>query len=216
MTVLPSSTRTQDTPPRYWVGWLLNAVLPGSGFGYLGRPVCHLGWGLIAGMVGVAAILTAAQLGNLLPLLALPLMWAGALIHYNVMYRRLSARGWPAEAGMAPVVPIAGQVLLSLFLSAILAAAVVPNLLAIRARADDTAAMNCASNIERQQAAYREERGKYAPKSQLTGSYALACDKSLEIMELALPTANTFALRIKRGGTKTYTVTQEGLTSSDF
>ena len=203
--------------PNYALGLLLNIALPGSGFGYLGLWGWHLAWLLMMGLMWLVTALLVAAIQNILVLLLPLLAYLSLLAHYHVTYQRLSPAGFPAVSETSKLILIAGHFILNLAISGILAAVLIPNLLAARARAGDAAIRNCAVSIQIRQKEYRADHQTYAAQAQLSGVYdpGAAC-KSNGVKQLAVPTKDTFALRLTGANNHRYTVTQADVTSSGF
>lgn len=138
-------------PPNYALGFLLNFFLPGAGFSYINRWGWHLGWLAIVFGVQIISLVLAAALGPatarstfLLPLLA----WIAMLVHYHFTYQQGAARGFqpPLNDGVK-VAFIVGQLVIGFFVTGLLAAVLLPNLLGARMRATKAAENAIARNI---------------------------------------------------------------------
>lgn len=124
------------SPPNVALGYLLNVLLPGSGFSYIGRWGWHLGWyailGALASVGVVLSVATGGLLGLLLPLAGFVVM----LVHFGRVYAEQDARRFQPPLELAvKIVLIAGHLFLGLMSTGVLAAVLIPNLLAARTRA---------------------------------------------------------------------------------
>ncbi|PTA67396.1 hypothetical protein [Deinococcus arcticus] len=134
----PAATRA----PSAALGYLLNVLLPGAGFTLINRWGWHLGWfGIQVGLYLVASILSGAT-GTLLPL-ALPFVgFIAMLVHFGRVYAEQRARHFQPPLELAvKLVLILGHFFIGFVLVGILAAVLIPNLLAARTRAQQTGEM---------------------------------------------------------------------------
>ncbi|PNY81637.1 hypothetical protein [Deinococcus koreensis] len=124
------------TAPNAALGYLLNIVLPGAGFTYIGRWGWHLGWfAVLCGLNVVAGILAAAT-GTPIPLI-LPLIgFVVMLVHFGRVYAEGQDRHFrPQLERPIKLALILGHAFLGFMLTGILAAVLIPNLLAARTKA---------------------------------------------------------------------------------
>ncbi|MFB9990835.1 hypothetical protein ACFFLM_02395 [Deinococcus oregonensis] len=141
----PSAPPVVPLRPNYWLGFVLNFLLVGSGFTYINRIGWHFGW--LA--VSAALVVSVGLLATVQPVLGfvgLAVMLAATIamqVHYRATYaHQFSAgrTGQPIRNGLKWGL-IIGHVLLGLiFQVGVIAAILIPNLLAARERAQDTAA----------------------------------------------------------------------------
>ncbi|WP_293911703.1 hypothetical protein [Deinococcus sp.] len=116
MTVPTAPLPVARKAPDYATGLLLNVVLPGSGFSYLGRWGWNLSWTLLLGTLVMLclAINTLSTLGWRLWLLPL-LPYLVMLAHYHRVYRRHHTSGvWPVIGDTARTLLIAGTLVVYL------------------------------------------------------------------------------------------------------
>ncbi|UBV42136.1 hypothetical protein LAJ19_10900 [Deinococcus taeanensis] len=132
---LPSAPATRR-PPSVALGHLLNLLLPGSGFSYIGLIGWHVGWIGILIVLNLLASVVAGLTGSSGALL-LPVAGVGALlVHFGRAYAQREARSFrPDPDNSVKIALIAGHAVLHLFLVGILAAVLIPNLLGARTRA---------------------------------------------------------------------------------
>ncbi|ULH15901.1 hypothetical protein MF271_04530 [Deinococcus sp. KNUC1210] len=145
MSFSPNTALPAKLPPNLLIGFLLNFVLPGSGFTYADQPWWHLGWALLTllsfllGLLGGAALHLPALV--FLPMLAFLVMH----VQYFLTYQRRFPAGAPFS-GLTNNVKwglIGGHAALTVILAvliALLAAILLPNLLNARTRAQEAAA----------------------------------------------------------------------------
>ena len=211
----PSFTSHPARRPNYALGLLLNIALPGSGFGYLGLWGWHLGWWLLIGLMWLATAVLVAVTRHVLALLLPLLAYLGLLAQYHFTYQRLSPAGFPALGDTAKLLLIAGHFVLNLVVSGLLAAVLIPNLLAARVRADDAAVMSCAASLQLRQEEYRTDHKIYAAQTQLSGVYdpGAAC-KFIGVRQLSTPSDKTYRLQLQGLSNTRYSLTPTGVTSS--
>ena len=86
------------------------------------------------------------------------------------------------------------ELLIVIAIIGILAAVLIPNLLAAQKRAYDTAAAACASDIKNKQAIFLIDKNTYATNLKLVGDYATSCDSKVTVTQNTAPTATYFSL----------------------
>lgn len=121
--------------PGYVLGLLLNTVLPGSGFTFIGRWGWHLGWVLV--MYAVFSLSLVLAVSGLPVIFAVPLLGlVGLLLHYHFVYRQQVARDFqPPLQTPVKLILILGHAFLGVVLTGMLGAVLIPNLLGARTRA---------------------------------------------------------------------------------
>lgn len=103
------------------------------------------------------------------------------------------------------------ELLIVIAIIGILAAVLIPNLLAARVRAYNAAAQACAKDIATKQGIYVIDNNTYATVAQLVGDYAPTCDADVVITPGAA-TQTTFSITTRHNsGNTTYTITEQGL-----
>lgn len=159
----PAEARAEKRPPNPVVGQVLNAVLMGSGFTYIG----HWGWHLAWLSIGAALWLVATILGSLLSqaFLILPLLgWLAQFFHFGRVYRAQADRNFqPALDDGVKVALIVAHFALSFMFTGLLAAVLIPNLLGARQRADQAAERAVAMQV------YTDVMARAADKGVQTG-----------------------------------------------
>ncbi|AWT36588.1 hypothetical protein GCM10008956_18410 [Deinococcus arenae] len=140
-TLRPTAAPTPRKAPNLAVGYLLNVLLPGAGFTYIGLVGWHLGWVgilIVSWMIGgVAAATTASPMGMVIPGLA----FVAQLLQFKDAYAARQAQHFrPDLADGVKIGLIAGHAVLnSIAVFGILAAVILPNLLGARERANGAA-----------------------------------------------------------------------------
>lgn len=127
--------RTTLKRPSYALGVLLNLLVPGAGFTYIGVWPLHIAWFFLTPiLLGVAFVLRVQ--GSPLSLAALLGTLALLLFTYHLTYRAQARVAFqPAVSTVVQVVLGVGHAVVGTVLVGILAAVLIPNLLAVRERA---------------------------------------------------------------------------------
>ncbi|WP_189101285.1 hypothetical protein [Deinococcus knuensis] len=124
--------------PSLAVGYLLNVLLPGAGFTYVGLVGWHVGWvGILIALNLLGSVLvgvTSSPVFGLLPFLG----WVTQLVHFGRTYAARAERNFQPDldSGMK-IGLIAGHAVLNFLLVGVLTAVLIPNLLGARTRAND-------------------------------------------------------------------------------
>ncbi|WP_412026944.1 hypothetical protein [Deinococcus yunweiensis] len=123
-------------PPNVLVGLILNLLLPGAGFTYVGAWAWHLRWIAIMVVLTVLGLIVSAMLGVAVPVL-LPVLGLAAMItHYGRVYAaRRVVDFQPHLSDGVKIGMIVGHVVVGFFVTGILGAVLIPNLLNARQRA---------------------------------------------------------------------------------
>ncbi|ALW89844.1 hypothetical protein [Deinococcus actinosclerus] len=135
-TLPPTAAPTPRKAPNLAIGYLLNVLLPGAGFTYIGLVGWHIGWVgilIVSWMIGgVAAGTTASPLGMVIPGLA----FVAQLLQFKDAYATRQAQQFrPDLADGVKIGLIAGHAVLNVAMVGLLAAVLIPGLLGARERA---------------------------------------------------------------------------------
>ncbi|GGK97398.1 hypothetical protein [Deinococcus radiotolerans] len=138
-TFRPAAAPTPRKAPNLAVGYLLNVLLPGAGFTYIGLVGWHVGWIamlIVLNLLGAFLVgLTTSTMFAALPLVGFVVM----LVQFGQAYTRRKAQNFrPDLEGGVKIGLIAGHFILNVFMVGLLAAVLIPNLLAARTRANGT------------------------------------------------------------------------------
>ena len=135
-TIRPTTAPTPRKAPNLAVGYLLNVLLPGAGFTYIGLVGWHVGWVgilLVLNLTGAFLVgLTTVPVFGVLPLVG----FVALLVHFGQAYARRAAQQFrpDLEAGVK-IGLIAGHAVLNVAAVGLLAAVLMPGLLEARERA---------------------------------------------------------------------------------
>lgn len=135
-TLRPTAAPTPRKAPNLAIGYLLNVLLPGAGFTYIGLVGWHIGWvGILLALNLLGAFLvglTTAPVFGVLPLMG----FVALLVHFGHAYaRRATQQFRPDLADGVKIGLIAGHAVLSVAMVGLLAAVLIPGLLGARERA---------------------------------------------------------------------------------
>lgn len=107
------------------------------------------------------------------------------------------------------------ELLIVIAIIGILAAVLIPNLLAARARAFDAAAQACASSIASAEEIYLIDNGTYANnQTTISGESAYNCDAAVTVAVSGGDTTSYSYTAAHSSGSKTFTVTPSGISSN--
>ncbi|MFC3832196.1 MULTISPECIES: hypothetical protein [Deinococcus] len=128
MSARPDAARPA-APPNVIVGLILNLLLPGSGFTYIGRWHWHLRWIAIMAVLTVLGLVVSAMLGVAVPVL-LPILGLVALVtHYGREYAAQRVVDFqPHVADGVKIALIVGHLVLNLVGLFLLASVLLPTL----------------------------------------------------------------------------------------
>ncbi|MHA0042933.1 hypothetical protein [Deinococcus sp. PEB2-63] len=136
-TIRPTAAPTSRKAPNLAIGYLLNVLLPGAGFTYIGLVGWHVGWvGILLALNLTGALLvglTTVPVFGVLPLVGFVIM----LVHFGQAYAWRAAQQFrpDLEAGVK-IGLIAGHAVLNVAAVGLLAAVLMPGLLGARERAE--------------------------------------------------------------------------------
>ncbi|AZI43296.1 hypothetical protein EHF33_11535 [Deinococcus psychrotolerans] len=202
-----SSGSATPKPPSYALGMLLNMVLPGSGFSYLGNWRKHLSWM----QTFVWVIYADSYFWHLgLWVLVFPVLtWLAIQVNYHVMYGLWKLQGWPPLQNTNKVAVIGLHSLASVSIIAVMLAILLSMASNERQKSGESNLQNCAQRLKNIQIDYRKSRGIYANQNQLVGKYTLVCNGNFGMTQLAESTKDDFTFRLNDANQTNYFITPD-------
>lgn len=193
--------RTAPSRPSYALGLLLNLLLPGAGFTYVGQWVPHVAWFFLLPILAAVTFtlsLQSAAAGAGVVGLTLGLL----LFTYHLAYRLQARVAFQPRLGIGvQIAMIAGHLFLGFFYVGMLAAVVIPNVLAARGGATAAADRATAHQIRVVAAAaqIKGTLGRACPLEGVPGAERVsACE-----LNLATPDSPGVSVTFKSGRTVT-------------